>query len=241
MTTSKEKSSRDESNFPSETPKFMSERSFKEGILLVDKPRGKTSFSLVGALRRLTRIQKIGHAGTLDPFATGLMVMLVGKNFTRLSQSYLCQDKEYECKMLLGISTDSYDCDGKTTATSDYIPTLLEIEKALASFQGTLQQIPPMFSAKKIDGQKLCDLARRGIEVERKPISVTMKTTLLDYTYPYLSLNVSCSKGTYVRSIAHDLGNLLGCGAHLSELRRLRSGSFHVKDSINGALLYDHR
>ena len=212
-----------------------------EGILLVDKPRGKTSFSLVTALRRLTRIEKIGHAGTLDPFATGLMVMLIGKNFTKLSQDYLCQDKEYECKMLLGISTDSYDCDGQTTSTSTLIPTLSDIEKALASFQGTLQQIPPMFSAKKVDGKKLYELARRGVEIERKAVPITIKTTLLDYTYPYLSLNISCSKGTYVRSIAHDLGQLLGCGAHLSELRRLRSGSFHIKDSINGNLLYDHR
>ncbi len=212
-----------------------------EGILLVDKPRGKTSFSLVSALRRLTRIQKIGHAGTLDPFATGLMVMLLGKNFTRLSQDYLCEDKEYECKMLLGISTDSYDCDGKITMTSTHIPTLADIEKALTSFQGALEQIPPMFSAKKVNGKKLYELARRGVEIERKPVTVTMKTSLLDYAYPYLSLNVACSKGTYVRSIAHDLGNLLGCGAHLSQLRRLRSGTFHVKDSINGAFLYDHR
>lgn len=211
-----------------------------EGILLVDKPRGKTSFSLVTALRRLTQIEKIGHAGTLDPFATGLMVMLVGKKFTRLSQDYLSQDKEYECKVLLGVSTDSYDCDGQTTATSTLIPTLAEIEIALASFQGTLLQIPPMFSAKKINGKKLYELARRGIEIERQPVSVTIKTTLLNYTYPYLSLNVSCTKGTYVRSIAHDLGNLLGCGAHLSELRRLRSGTFHIKDSINGILLYDY-
>ena len=207
----------------------------------MDKPRGKTSFSLVSALRRLTRIRKIGHAGTLDPFATGLMVMLVGKNFTRLSQDYLCQDKEYECKMLLGISTDSYDCDGKTVAISSHIPVLADIEKALKSFQGTILQTPPMFSAKKIDGKKLYELARRGLEIERKPISVTMTTTLLGYAYPYLSLNVTCSKGTYVRTISHDLGNLLGCGAHLSELRRLRSGTFHVKDSINGVLLYDHR
>lgn len=212
-----------------------------EGVLLVDKPRGKTSFSLVTALRRLTRIEKIGHAGTLDPFATGLMVMLIGKKFTRLSQDYLCQDKEYECKMLLGVSTDSYDCDGQTIATSPLIPTLDDIEKALLSFQGTVLQTPPMYSAKKVDGKKLYELARKGIEIERKPVSVTIKTTLLDYTYPYLSLNVSCSKGTYVRSIAHDLGNLLGCGAHLSELRRLRSGNFHIKDSINGIHLYDHR
>src|SRR3954471_20270573 len=101
------------------------------GILLVGKTKGSTSFKLVSILRRLTRIEKIGHAGTLDPFATGLMVMLVGKNFTRLSQDYLCQDKEYECKMLLGVSTDSYDCDGQTIATSPLIPTLADIEKAL--------------------------------------------------------------------------------------------------------------
>ncbi len=228
-------------NITENDSKLLNTPPLKEGILLVDKPRGKTSFSLVTALRRLTRIEKIGHAGTLDPFATGLMVMLIGKNFTRLSQDYLCQDKEYECKMLLGVSTDSYDCDGQTTATSPLIPTLAEIEKALLSFQGTLEQVPPMFSAKKIGGKKLYELARKGIEIERKPVSVTIKTTLLDYSYPYLSLNVACTKGTYVRSIAHDLGNLLGCGAHLSELRRIRSGSFHIKDSINGIHLYDHR
>jgi len=212
-----------------------------EGVLLVDKPEGKTSFSLVTALRKLTRIQTIGHAGTLDPFATGLMVMLIGKNFTRLSQTYLCQDKEYVCKLYLGITTDSYDCDGKTTATSPLIPTLADIEKALLSFQGTVMQTPPMFSAKKIEGKKLYELARKGIEIERKPALVTLKTTLLDYAYPYLSLNVFCSKGTYVRSIAHDLGNLLGCGAHLCQLRRIRSGNFHIKDSINGIHLYDNR
>jgi len=212
-----------------------------EGVLLVDKPEGKTSFSLVTALRKLTRIQTIGHAGTLDPFATGLMVMLIGKNFTRLSQTYLCQDKEYVCKLYLGITTDSYDCDGKTTATSPLIPTLADIEKALLSFQGTVMQTPPMFSAKKIEGKKLYELARKGIEIERKPALVTLKTTFLDYAYPYLSLNISCSKGTYVRSIAHDLGNLLGCGAHLCQLRRIRSGNFHIKDSINGIHLYDNR
>ncbi|HEX4839207.1 MAG TPA: tRNA pseudouridine(55) synthase TruB [Rhabdochlamydiaceae bacterium] len=212
-----------------------------EGVLLVDKPEGKTSFSLVTALRKLTRIETIGHAGTLDPFATGLMIMLIGKNFTRLSQTYLCQDKEYVCKLHLGITTNSYDCDGKTTATSPLIPTLADIEKALLSFQGPVMQTPPMFSAKKIEGKKLYELARKGIEIERKPALVTLKTTLLDYAYPYLSLNVSCSKGTYVRSIAHDLGNLLGCGAHLCQLRRIRSGNFHIKDSINGIHLYDNR
>jgi tRNA pseudouridine55 synthase len=210
----------------------------KEGVLLVDKPAGKTSFSLVTQLRRLTHISKIGHAGTLDPFATGLMIMLLGK-FTRLSNNYISEEKEYSCTLLLGQATDSYDCDGQITSTSCLIPTLADITSALTSFQGTVEQIPPMFSAKKVQGKKLYELARRGITIERKPVAVHLQTTLLDYTYPHLSLNVICSKGTYIRSLAHDLGQLLGCGAHLSILRRLRSGTFHVKDSINGALLYD--
>lgn len=209
-----------------------------KGVLLVDKPRGKTSFSLVTALRKKTGVQKIGHAGTLDPFATGLMVLLIGKEFTRLSDSLLSTEKEYEATLLLGVSTDSYDCDGQTTATSTYIPTLAEIETALQKFQGTVQQTPPMFSAKKIQGKPLYKLARKGIEIPRAPVEVTMKTTLLSYAYPLLKLHVICSKGTYIRSIAHDLGTLLTCGAHLPELRRLRSGSFHLSESIPGDLLY---
>jgi len=212
--------------------------SFKEGILLIDKPRGKTSFSLVSALRKKTGVQKIGHAGTLDPFATGLMILLVGKKFTRLSDSYLGVDKEYEATLKLGTSTNSYDCDGEATATSSLIPTLDNIQTALSKFQGTIEQIPPMFSAKKIKGQTLYKLARKGIEVERKPVSISLQTTLIDYNYPFLSLHISCSKGTYIRSIAHDLGTFLGSFAHLSELRRLRCGTFHVSQSIPGDLLY---
>lgn len=211
-----------------------------EGILLVDKPKGRTSFSLVAALRKKTGIQKIGHAGTLDPFATGVMVMLIGKNFTKLSDQFLSQEKEYWCKILLGVSTDSYDCDGNTTLTSDKQPTLLEVQESLLGFQGTLLQTPPMFSAKKVQGKKLYELARKGIEIERKPVSVTLQTTLVSYNYPFLELQIVCSKGTYVRSIAHDLGTKLGCGGHLTELRRIRSGTFHIKDCINGILLYDN-
>jgi len=212
----------------------------REGLLLVDKPKGKTSFSLVSVLRKKTGIQKIGHAGTLDPFATGVMVMLIGKKFTRLSDQFLCQEKEYWCRVHLGISTDSYDCDGAIKATSDHQPTLQDIEVALTGFQGSLFQTPPMFSAKKVQGEKLYELARKGIEIERKPTSVTIQTTLLFYLYPYLELQIVCSKGTYVRSIAHDLGIKLGCGGHLIELKRIRSGTFHLKDCINGRLLYDH-
>jgi tRNA pseudouridine55 synthase len=210
------------------------------GVLLVDKPKGKTSFSLVAALRRKTGIQKIGHAGTLDPFATGVMVMLIGKEFTRLSDQYMCQEKEYWCQVFLGKTTNTYDSEGIVQSTSDYKPSLLEIEKALSSFQGDVLQTPPMFSAKKQQGKKLYELARKGIEVERKPVMVTLQTTLISYNYPLLELQVVCSKGTYIRSIAYDLGLQLTCGAHLNELRRTRSGAFHVKDCINGEVLFDN-
>jgi len=210
-----------------------------EGILLVDKPKGKTSFSLVAALRRKTGIRKIGHAGTLDPFATGVMVMLIGSQFTKLATRYLADDKEYWCQVRLGIATDSYDCEGTVKTTSTLVPSRNDLERALLSFQGTILQTPPMFSAKKVEGKKLYELARKGIEIERKAVPVTLKTSLLNYNYPFVELEVSCSKGTYVRSIAYDLGNLLGCGAHLADLRRLRSGPFHLRDCIDGNTLYD--
>jgi tRNA pseudouridine55 synthase len=210
-----------------------------EGILVVNKPRGKTSFSLVSALRRRLGVQKIGHAGTLDPFATGVMVMLVGKKYTRLSDQFLNHDKEYIARLLLGVTTDSYDCEGQTVSTSAYIPTLTEIQEALKRFQGEIDQIPPMFSAKKINGKKLCDLARKGKTVERKAVKVTVRTDLLHYEYPYLDIQVSCSKGTYIRSIAHDLGLDLKCGAHLTSLQRIRSGAFKIGQSIDGNLLED--
>jgi tRNA pseudouridine55 synthase len=211
-----------------------------EGILLVDKPRGKTSFSLVHALRKKTAVQKIGHAGTLDPFATGLMILLIGKSFTRLADAFLGSEKEYEAELTLGVSTDSYDCDGKITATSPITPSKEQITHFLKTrFQGAIEQIPPMFSAKKVQGKPLYKLARKGLEIERKAVQVHVTTTFIDYHYPYLRLHLVCSKGTYVRSIAHDLGHLLGCGAHLSSLRRIRSGSFHISDSLPGHLLFE--
>lgn len=208
------------------------------GVLLVDKPRGKTSFSLITALRKKTGIQKIGHAGTLDPFATGLMILLIGKEYTRLSDSYLSTEKEYEATLRLGITTDTYDCDGQNVSTSDTVPTLEQIETALLKFQGTISQTPPMFSAKKVQGKPLYKLARQGIEIPRASVNVTVQTTFLSYNYPLLRLNIVCSKGTYVRSIAHDLGIILGCGAHLIELRRLRCGTHHISQSIPGETLY---
>lgn len=208
-----------------------------EGILLVNKPQGCTSFSLIRALRKLTGIRKIGHAGTLDPFATGVMVMLIGRGYTRLSDQLLLQDKEYLAEVSLGVSTDTFDCDGKVVARSKKIPTFENIKKALVDFQGEIEQIPPMFSAKKVGGKKLYELARKGEEIERSPAKVHIKTTLLDYAYPTLSLKITCSKGTYIRSIAHDLGNRLGCGAHLSQLQRTRSGNFTIDECLDGKCL----
>lgn len=208
------------------------------GILLVNKPINKTSFALVGALRRLLKVKKIGHSGTLDPFATGVMVMLIGKQYTKLSDRFLGADKEYIATVRLGIETDSYDCDGNVTSENSTIPLIVDIEKALLNFQGEILQTPPMFSAKKINGQKLYDLARKGITIEREPVPVKLTTHLLRYEYPYLELRVACSKGTYIRSIANDLGRQLGCGAHLSALQRTRSGKFYLENCIDGTLLY---
>ena len=203
-----------------------------EGILLVNKPKGPSSFRLVQMLRKRLQIQKIGHAGTLDPFASGLMVMLIGRNYTRLSDRFLNHDKEYLAEVRLGQTTDTYDSEGQITATSDIIPSLEDIQAALAGFQGETLQTPPMFSAKKIKGKKLYELARKGIEVHREPVKVTLDIQLIRYEYPFLELRVNCSKGTYIRSLAYDLGIKLECGAHLSNLERTRSGNFLLENAI---------
>lgn len=209
------------------------------GILLINKPKGITSFRLVSLLRKLCDVQKIGHAGTLDPFATGVMILLVGKDFTRLSDRFLHQDKEYTAILHLGVKTDSFDCEGDIVSRSDLIVSEELIKNVLSKFEGTILQTPPMFSAKKINGKKLYDLARKGITVERKPVPVTVHIEYVKYSYPFLTIHVSCSKGTYIRSLADDIGVSLGCGAHLCELTRTRSGPFLLKDCFDGSLLSD--
>ena len=176
--------------------------------------------------------------GTLDPFASGVMILLIGKTFTSQSDTFIGQDKEYEAVVHLGVETTTYDPEGEITSTSAQIPTLAEVEEALKQFQGTIQQIPPMFSAKKIKGKKLYELARKGIEVERAPVTLTVHTELLSYNYPELTLKISCSKGTYIRSIASDLGKVLGSGAHLKKLTRTRCGPYLLKDCIDGKMLF---
>jgi tRNA pseudouridine55 synthase len=201
-----------------------------EGILLVDKPKDKTSFYLVHVLRKITGVKKIGHTGTLDPLATGVMVMLVGSKYTRKTPLMICHDKEYETTLLLGKISDTYDITGELSDYSDKKPTLAEIETAVASFQGEIFQIPPMFSAKKVKGKKLYELARKGIEIERKPITCKVETKILHFDYPHLKLKISCSSGTYIRTIGHDIGKMLGTGALVLELKRTRSGPYHLSE-----------
>lgn len=208
-----------------------------EGILPINKPAGPTSFSLIAQLRSLTRIKKVGHTGTLDPFASGVMLLLLGREYTKLSDQFLNREKEYEATLHLGIETNTYDKEGTVIARSDYVPSLERIETTLLSFQGTFAQIPPMFSAKKMGGKKLYELARKGVTLERKSVQVTAVTTLVSYAYPFLQIHVRCSKGTYIRSIAHDMGILLECGAHLSALQRIKNSDFTLNDCCDGARL----
>ncbi len=204
-----------------------------QGILLVDKPAKMSSFSVVATLRRRTGVQKIGHGGTLDPFATGLLVMLISRAFTRRADEFLCGDKEYTATLMLGRSTDTYDCEGETLAISDKVPSLEEVQQVLASFQGPLMQVPPMFSAKKIGGKRLYEIARQGKVVERAAVPVEVSCKLVRYAYPELEIHVTCSKGTYIRSLAFDIGEMLQTHAHLCQLRRVRSGPFLIEKAVS--------
>ncbi|MFA5248612.1 MAG: tRNA pseudouridine(55) synthase TruB [Patescibacteria group bacterium] len=206
----------------------------ESGFIFFDKPAEITSHGVIAFLRHITMIKKIGHAGTLDPFATGLLIVGVGREATKRLDEFLKKDKEYEATLHLGVSTDTYDCEGKIL--NDYVgdkKNLKEIKKVVADFVGEQDQIPPMFSAKKINGKKLYELARKGIEVERKPSRIKIyKIKILKYSWPNLKLRIKCSSGTYIRSLASDIGGNLGCGAHLSALRRTAISKFSVKKAV---------
>ncbi len=205
-----------------------------DGALLVDKPAGPTSHDIVDRLRRRFGIKKVGHAGTLDPNATGLLIMLLGRG-TKLSDKLMSADKVYEGTMKFGEATNSYDADGEIVATLPVPPLTVEaLNEATAPFVGDLMQAPPMVSAAKVGGVPLYKLARKGVEVERKPRLVHIYTfRFTDYREPIGTFRVACTKGTYVRSLAHDLGQKLGCGAHLATLRRTVSGKFSVNDAVS--------
>lgn len=204
-----------------------------EGILPINKPKGRSSFSLIPMLRKKLQVQKIGHSGTLDPIASGVLVLLIGKKYTKLQKDFMQVDKEYITTLRLGSATDTYDIEGKVTHTSIYEPTRQEILQVLTSFQGDILQIPPMFSAKKYKGKRLYSLARAGITISRDPVPVWIKVSLKNYSYPHLCLHIHCSSGTYIRSVAHDLGNILGSYAHIEELSRTRCGVYSLSDCIS--------
>ena len=211
----------------------MQEFTALDGALLIDKPAGPTSHDVVDKIRRKFGIKKVGHCGTLDPNATGLLIIVLGRG-TKLSERLMSDDKVYEGTLKFGEATDSYDCDGQITETKPVPPlTLEQLNEACAPFIGDIMQTPPMVSAIKKDGVPLYKLARKGIEVEREARLVHIYNfRFTNYTEPLGQFRLACTKGTYVRSVAHELGQKLGCGAHLTTLRRAVSGKFDVADAL---------
>lgn len=210
------------------------------GIILVDKPCDWTSHDVVGKLRGILHERRIGHSGTLDPMATGLLVVFVGRA-TRAVEFAEADSKEYIAGLRLGISTDTQDITGNTLKSSNSLPSKAELEQALSAFKGEISQIPPMYSAIKVGGRKLYELARRGESVERKPRRVTIyKLDIIGENESDYVLDVVCSKGTYVRTLCNDIGDTLGCGGCMSSLRRVKAGAFsiekaHTIDEIQAA------
>lgn len=205
-----------------------------EGILLIDKDAGCTSHDVVNKVRRILKIRSVGHAGTLDPLATGLLVILVGRA-TKVSQYLMSLDKVYDGEMKLGVETNSQDSEGEVVSE---LPVPESVDEAymreqMASFLGDQYQTPPMFSAKKLNGIPLYKLARQGQEVQREPRFINIsKFELLEWNKPTVKFRLACSKGTYVRTVCHDLGKKIGCGAHMTQLRRISSDKFNVENAI---------
>ena len=203
------------------------------GFVNIYKPKGLTSFDVVAYLRKITKIKQIGHTGTLDPFAQGVLPVCIGKS-ARLIE-YLADDKEYLASVQFGKTTTTYDLEGDVVQTFDKKVSFDEIKKALKSFEGEIEQIPPIYSAIKVNGKKLYDYARQGQKVEIKPRKVFIsEITPIEFEeeLQIVKIKVRCSKGTYIRSIANDLGNKLGCGGYLCELIRTLAGSFSVANSV---------
>ncbi|MDY0047909.1 MAG: tRNA pseudouridine(55) synthase TruB [Thauera propionica] len=208
-------------------------RRIVDGVLLLDKPQGMSSNGALQAARRLLNAAKAGHTGTLDPMASGLLPLTFGEA-TKFSQMLLDADKTYEAVVQLGVETDSGDAEGSVVATHPVAVDLAQLEAVLARFRGEIEQVPPMYSALKRNGKALYEYARAGIEVEREARRVTIHALdLLDFGADRFTVRVACSKGTYIRSLAMDIGAALGCGAHLSALRRTRIGPFDVADAVS--------
>ena len=204
-----------------------------DGILNLLKPPGKTSFQLVSLIRRLASEPRVGHAGTLDPYATGVLPVCLGQG-TRVVEFMADAPKTYRAEIQLGAVTDTYDATGKVMKTCDPSSvTYGQVKEVLNTFQGAMEQIPPMYSAIKHQGEPLYRLARRGIEIPRRPREVQIyHSELVEWQPPVFTVEVECSSGTYVRSLAHDIGQKLGCGAFVSELARLRYGRFDIGQAV---------
>ena len=203
------------------------------GFLLIDKPAGLTSHDIVRRIRRKLGLRRVGHGGTLDPMATGLIPVAVG-DATRLLEFFSDGDKAYTATMRLGVTTDSQDAEGVVIDTAEWEHLLVgEVEAAIARMAGEIEQVPPMFSALKKDGVPLYKLARQGVEVERPARTVIIRSiTMTDCSLPDVTFDVHCSKGTYVRTLAHDIGQQLGCGAHLTALRRTVHGPYRLDSAV---------
>lgn len=213
-----------------------------QGMLLIDKPSGWTSFDVVNYVRKQVaaaegkkpKNTKVGHIGTLDPLATGLLVLLIGKEYTRKATVLSKLDKTYEVELTLGQTSTTADGEGKLTAVSDEMPEKTAVLAALEQFQGEIMQTPPAFSAMKIDGKRAYELARAGKEVKLEPRPVTIYAISdVIYTYPKLSFTCEVSSGTYIRSLAVDIGQALGTGAYMSALRRTRISSFSIDEAAD--------
>lgn len=219
------------------------------GFILINKPSGITSHDVVNYLRRVTGLKKIGHAGTLDPLASGLLICAIGRESTRQIDSFAKMDKVYRAEVTLGAVSDTYDSQGVICVRADAQESSLEqVQIALKKFIGEQLQVPPMYSAKKVKGQKLYDLARQGIEIERQPCQINIsRLELISYQWPKLSMTVACSTGTYIRSLIYDLGEELKTGAYMSALVRESIGVWSLsqahelkdvnKDNWKGLLL----
>lgn len=202
------------------------------GVLVIDKPIGLTSHDVVQIVRKGTNIRRAGHTGTLDPRASGVLVILIGPA-VRLSEFVSASDKRYQAVIRLGQTTDTYDADGHVTSTSPVDITEEQFENALKQFIGEIEQVPPPYSAVKVKGRKAYEMAREGEEVNLQPRKIQVyNLDLLEWAPPEAVIDVYCSSGTYVRSLAHDMGEALGCGAHLVGLRRTKSGRFTLRDAV---------
>lgn len=209
---------------------------FEKGeIILVDKPLRWTSFDVVNKIRYATRIKKVGHAGTLDPLATGLLIICVGKAATKQIDTFLNDDKEYTGVFTLGATRPSYDMETEIDQHFDFSSiTEAQIQQAAQQLTGTIEQTPPMYSAIKVDGKRLYESARKGVEIEVQSRPVTIfEFEITQIALPNVHFRIKCSKGTYIRTMAHDFGKLLNNGAYLSELRRTKSGNFSIDDAWN--------